>query len=85
MKERKIYQRGTNVYEIFCERLIWIMTIRNMQTQELADCLFVSRSTISDYRIGHRFPNIEQLFLLSISLQVSVDYLLGLSDDYQIN
>lgn len=81
MSKRKIYQTETNVYGIFSERLVYVMEIRDIPTQELADRLFVSRSTISDYRIGHRFPNIEQLFLLSTSLHVSTDYLLGLTDE----
>lgn len=81
MSKRKIYQTQTNVYNIFSERLVYVMGIRDIPTKELADCLFVSRSTISDYRCGHRFPNIEQLSLLSTTLHVSTDYLLGLSDD----
>lgn len=70
-----------NVYEIFPQRLSLMMTMRDVSTQQLADILCVSRSAISNYRRGFRFPNIQQLYLISIALDSTVDYLLGKSDD----
>lgn len=72
------------VYDTFARRLTYIMTIRNVSTQELAELLCVSRSAISNYRNGRRFPNLQQLCLLAVALNISTDYLLGISDTYTI-
>lgn len=81
MKEQEeIIRKSNNRITKFSERLVLAMNIRNVSNKELADAVFVAPSTISSYRTGHRIPNIEQLALLSTTLQVSSDYLLGLSD-----
>ncbi len=81
MKEQEeIIRKFNNRITKFSERLVLAMNIRNVSNKELADAVFVAPSTISSYRTGHRIPNIEQLALLSTTLQVSSDYLLGLSD-----
>ncbi len=82
MTNRKTYQTGTTVYETFSKRLVLIMNVRGIRSRDLAEQTYVTRSTISDYRTGHRYPNIEQLRLLAICLQVTTDFLLGLSDEY---
>ena len=85
MMKRKIYQSGTTVYETFSERLIMIMNERGIRSRDLAEQTYVTRSTISDYRTGHHYPNIEQLKLLAVCLHVTTDFLLGLSDEYNTN
>ena len=81
MKEQEeIIRKFNNRITKFSERLVLAMNIRNVSNKELAAAVFVAPSTISSYRTGHRIPNIEQLALLSTTLQVSSDYLLGLSD-----
>lgn len=82
MKQETTANLPIDVYDTFCERLISIMNERNLRTQDLADKIFVSRSTISDYRSGYRFPNIELLYRLALALNVSADYLLGIRDTY---
>ncbi|MBO5260410.1 MAG: helix-turn-helix transcriptional regulator [Agathobacter sp.] len=69
----------------FSERLVLAMNFRDVSNKELADAVFVAPSTISSYRTGHRIPNIEQLALISTTLEVSCDYLLGLTDSFFIN
>lgn len=86
MKEQEeIIRKSNNRITKFSERLVLAMNIRNVSNKELADAVFVAPSTISSYRTGHRIPNIEQLALLSTTLQVSSDYLLGLSDSLILN
>lgn len=86
MKEQEeIIRKFNNRITKFSERLVLAMNIRNVSNKELADAVFVAPSTISSYRTGHRIPNIEQLALLSTTLQVSSDYLLGLSDSLILN
>lgn len=84
MTKRKTYQAETTVYETFSERLILIMNVRGIRSRELAEQTYVTRSTISGYRNGHRYPNIEQLKLLAVCLHVTTDFLLGLSDEYYL-
>lgn len=81
-EEQELIGNPYNRITKFSERLILAMNIRDISNKELADAVFVAPSTISSYRTGHRIPNIEQLALLSTTLQVSSDYLLGLSDSF---
>jgi transcriptional regulator with XRE-family HTH domain len=48
-----------------------------MTQQALADCLFVSRQTVSSWETGRNLPNLEMLANLAQVLGVSTDYLLG--------
>lgn len=83
MKEQEdIIGNSNNRITKFSERLVLAMNVRDVSNKELADAVFVAPSTISSYRTGHRIPDIEQLALLSTTLKVSSDYLLGLSDSF---
>ncbi len=48
---------------------------------ELAKAAKVSKQCISDYKAGKSEPSIDTLFLLCKYLDVSSDYLLGLTDE----
>lgn len=84
-EEAEIIENSNNRITKFSERLVLAMNYRDVSNKELADSVIVAPSTISSYRTGHRIPNIEQLALLSTTLQVSCDYLLGLSDSILLN
>lgn len=79
-KKQTIYKEGIK-YHLFGLRLRRIMLMRDKTNYELANALYVTPSTISGYRNGRRSPDVEQLALLARELDVSADYLLGLSDD----
>lgn len=79
-KQAEITQNSHNFITKFSERLVFTMNVRNISNKELADAVFVAPSTISSYRTGHRVPDLQQLALLSTTLKVTTDYLLGLSD-----
>src|SRR5689334_3690277 len=52
------------------------------ETQEhIAKILKISRTSISKYESGDREPDIEMIKILSNHYGVSVDYILGLSDE----
>ena len=68
-------------YPSFSDRLVLAMAVRDATNQKLAKDVFVSTSAISAYRCGYRQPNFEVLRGIALSLRVSTDYLLGLSDD----
>jgi transcriptional regulator with XRE-family HTH domain len=66
---------------LFPERFDRIMTVRDVQNQELARAIYVAPSTVSGWRIGRRQPDLHELSLVSSALKVSSDYLLGISND----
>ncbi len=47
---------------------------------EIAKALRVSKQCVNDYKTGKSVPSLETLYLLCMYLDVSADYLLGLSD-----
>ena len=75
---------STNKYPSFSERLKVAMLIREVSVEELAASTYLTKSTICGYRAGYRSPNLEILRLLSKTLNVSTDFLLGLKEDIYI-
>lgn len=53
----------------------------NLTQTALAEKIFVNKSMISAYEKGTRMPSLDALIQLSITLNVSVDYLLGVQRD----
>lgn len=68
-------------FQAFGARLGQVMTMRNISNQELASQMFLSVSTISGYRTGRRSPKVDDLAQLARILDISVDFLIGLSDN----
>lgn len=54
---------------------------RNLSQRALSDALGLSHSTIGMYESGQREPNFETLKKIASFFNVSIDYLLGLTDD----
>lgn len=71
---------SVNSYPDFSDRLKVIMDIRDYTTTELAKKIYTSPHTITMYRCGKRMPGPEVLCLIAKELNVSTDFLLGLSD-----
>lgn len=61
---------------------------KGLTQEELADILFVSRQTVSNWENGKTLPDIDSLILLSEALDVSIDELVkgdnGLKDSIVI-
>lgn len=57
------------------------LATRDMKQKELAKILGVTDNTISYYCSGSRTPKLDQLIQIAESLNVTTDYLLGLTDD----
>lgn len=66
--------------EVFAQRLQIAMYWKEWTGSELARKSGVPAATISRYICGQRQPNVARLIKLSRALDVSADYLLGLSD-----
>lgn len=64
----------------FNERLKEIRLKRELTQEELAQKINISSSSISLYERGDREPNLTTLINISKTLNVSTDYLLGLTD-----
>lgn len=54
---------------------------KNISSYKLADILHVSRSSISNYETGIRTPSYELLVEIANFFNVSIDYLLGRTND----
>ena len=67
-------------HEAFGSRLDHIMSAKSITNRDLAIKLALSASTISGYRIGRRSPNVDELARIAAALQVSSDYLIGLTE-----
>lgn len=71
--------------QTFIKRLIELMEEKNMTQVELAKLVGTTNVTISRYLSGQRNPQIEIVTRIAKILNVSIDYLLGLSDDKSVN
>ena len=65
---------------IFTKRFNEILKISGKTQVEIAKAVHVTKQCITDYKTGKSVPSIETLYLLCKFLEVSADYLLGLSD-----
>lgn len=63
----------------FGSRLNIVLRSRKMRKKDLAEKIFVSDSTISKYISHDVYPSIPTLVLIARTLNVSTDYLLGLT------
>ena len=72
-------------HDVFASRLAGIMEARNMTQLKLVETITanggtIQRQTISQYMAGVSKPDTERLTMLCKALNVSADYLLGLSN-----
>ena len=70
----------TYKHETFGQRLNAIMIAQNISNQQLATQLTLAATTISGYRTGRRAPSVDELVRLADALQVSVTYLIGITE-----
>lgn len=63
------------------QRINAALAASNMKQKDLAKILGVTDNTISYYCRGARTPKLEQLAQIAKTLNVTTDYLLGLTDD----
>ena len=73
-------EKITNENKIFAARLKECMKEKGIIQQQLADELHTSRQAVSLYLTGQTIPPLDKLLLIVKFLNVSADYLLGLSD-----
>ncbi len=75
------YREDEKVWlEIFANRLNEELQIQNISQEDLAKDINISTGALSNYRTGSRFPDARILVALSKKLNVSLDYLFGITD-----
>ncbi|AJQ29126.1 MULTISPECIES: helix-turn-helix domain-containing protein [Pelosinus] len=67
--------------ELFIERLNLLMKKNQTSKQALGNAIGVSRPAISQFASGSNLPSIEKLAAIADHFDVSIDYLVGQSDD----
>lgn len=67
--------------EIFCERLRALRLSQNLTLEQLANELSLVKQTIGNWEKGIRVPSLEASISLAEFFNVSLDYLVGLSDN----
>lgn len=60
----------------FHKRLVDLRKNKDISQEELAEKLYVSRQTISNWERGKTYPDINSLLMISIYFGVSLDYLI---------
>lgn len=66
----------------FRERFNEILNLTEITQRELAERCHISETNIPQYKSGHTQPSLQILMNFCKILDVSADYLLGLTDDY---
>ncbi len=66
-------------------RIVESLNRRGMKQKDLAKELGVTDNTVSYYCSGSRSPQLSQLAQIAKILNTTTDYLLGLTDDYEIH
>lgn len=67
--------------EIFSQRLLELRSASNVSQNVLANAIGINRTAITHMEKGERAASIEVLFALAEYFNVSLDYLVGLSDN----
>lgn len=70
-----------NTKEFFARRVIELRREKGISQSQLADLVGVSKTSANLYESASRVPDIQVLVRYALELEVSADYLLGLSDN----
>lgn len=71
--------------EIFGERVKELRIKKNIKQSELGEIVGLSDNAISDIERGYRLTSMEKLEALADYFEVSVDYLMGRTDNPKVN
>ena len=79
-KQPQLIKVPKHLSDTIAGRLQIAMEVRGYNQAQLAERIFVTRSTINGYCNGYRTPNCDLLRRIAIELDITTDYLLGLND-----
>lgn len=63
------------------KRLVKLRKNQGLTQDELAKKVGSSKRNISNYEVGRSYPNVDLLMKLATYFNVSIDYLVGYSDE----
>lgn len=66
----------------FTKRFNEVLKESGKSQVDIAKAVNVSKQCVNDYKTGKSVPSLGTLYLLCQYLEVSADYLLGLTDEY---
>ena len=69
----------------FGERIKKLRKQKTLTQEQLAKRLWVTKSIISAYESGNKYPSLDMLIKLSQTFNVSTDYLLGVNKKQSID
>ena len=69
----------------FGKRVKYLREQKGLTQAQLASRLSVTRSLISAYEAGSRYPSLDMLIMISQSFHISTDYLLGINSEKTIS
>ena len=69
------------VMEMFCKRVKELRVENGITQKQLAEKLHTTNSAVCDWEKGRSQPDLQMLANIAKLFDVSVDYLLGLSDN----
>lgn len=67
------------------ERIQELRTRHNLTQSDLAKKMRVTRSSVNAWEMGISIPSTEKLIDLSLFFNVSLDYLVGKDDEFNLN
>lgn len=70
---------------VFAQRLIKTRIQQNLQAKDLAEQIGVTKSLISKYETTAATPSLATIIAIADRLGVSIDYLVGRTDDPRID
>lgn len=71
--------------DIFTNRFNEILHYDGIKQSELASSIGISRQCITDFKSGRSLPSIQTLTLICKKLEISSDYLLGITENPAIS
>lgn len=71
--------------EIFSERVKSLRKMKNIKQSELGKIVGLSDNAISDIERGYRLTTIDKIVDLADFFDVSIDYLVGRTDNPEVN
>lgn len=70
-------------FDTLGKRIEFLLDLKEIKKQELADAINLNPATISNYISGKRNPDVDTLKKIADFLNVNCDFLLLRNDDYQ--
>ena len=74
-----------SLIEVFSKRVKMLRKKNNIKQSELGKIIGLSDNAISDIERGYRLTTMEKLVALADYFEVSIDYLVGRTDNPRIN